>query len=107
METYITHYHLKITYLQGQFSRRCENNRLKFAHAELTLSSQVLYHGEAEGEGLAGACEVSRNHVLAVVDRVEAVLLNGEEALIALGAKFVGSAGCDFGEALEARILGY
>ena len=80
---------------------------MEFAHAELTLSPQVLYHGEAEGEGLAGASEVSRNHVLAVVDRVEAVLLNGEETLIALGTEFVSSAGCDFGEALKARILGY
>lgn len=79
---------------------------MNFAFAEQALLSKVLDHGKAEGEGLARAGEVSGNHIFAIEDRVEAVLLNREETLDALCTQLISSAASDFWEALKARVRG-
>ena len=69
--------------LQCQFPRRRQHHCLQLARAQHLVLAQKLNDGTAKGNGLAGASEVAGDYVLALEDRVEAVLLNGEEVLVA------------------------
>ena len=73
--------------LDGELSRRRQHDSLHLARAKQLVLSEPLDERQAEGERLSGAREIARNDVLTVPDGIEAVLLDGEEILVALGSQ--------------------
>lgn len=94
-----------VTYLNSELSGRAEDDSLDAALAQHFLLAEPLSDGETEGQGLATACQVTRNHILTVVSRVESVLLDGEQTLDAPGDQLLGRGGLDLREAGELSIL--
>lgn len=95
-----------ITYLKCEFSGGSEDDGLNLAAAQESVLSKIFNDGQAEGERLAGASEVPRDHIFSIVDIVEAVLLDGEQVDDALCLQFLGSPRGDLGEVLELGLLG-
>ena len=67
-----------LTYLDGQFAGRSQDDGLNTARSQHIVLAQVLCDWQAESESLATSREVAGDHVLTMVDRVETVLLDWE-----------------------------
>ena len=74
------------------------------ARAQQVMLAKVLSCGQAEGQGLATAGQVARNHILSRVDGVERVLLDGEQVLDAPRDHLLGRSGLDLGETRKLTI---
>ena len=90
-----------MTYLDGQFSGWAQNDSLNSALAQQIVLAEVLGHRQAEGQSLATARQVARNHIFSVVDRIERVLLNREQVLDASRHHLLGRRHLDLREACE------
>ena len=66
-------------HLQGQLSRGREDDSLDASLAQVLVLPEVLDDGQTEGERLARASQVARNNIVALVNWIEAVLLDGEQ----------------------------
>lgn len=53
----------------------------------MLLASEILDHGQAEGEGLARSRQITSDQIVALVHRIEAVLLDREKVQVALCCK--------------------
>ena len=65
--------------LKRKLSGWREHDCLDLARPKEPVRSQVLNDWESEGERLARACQVPTDDILPLVDRLEAVLLNGKQ----------------------------
>ena len=50
--------------------------------AQHIVLSEVLCDRKAKGQSLTTSCQVTCDHILAIVDRIKAVLLDGEQAFM-------------------------
>ena len=65
--------------LNSELSRRGQDDGLDLACSKFLFLSEQLNDRQSEGQSLARASEVSRDQILASVDGLEALLLDGEE----------------------------
>jgi hypothetical protein len=70
--------------LQCELSGRRQDDRLNAARAKVPLLAEEFDDWETEGKGLARTGQISRDNVVALVNRVEAVLLDGEQVDVTL-----------------------
>jgi hypothetical protein len=73
--------------LDRQLSSWSQDDRLDSTCSEQIILSQVFDGWQTKGKGLARSCQVSRDKILSLVNRVETVLLDWEEIFVALSLK--------------------
>ena len=71
---------VKYTYLNGQLSCRAKDDCLDFSLTKQIFTPQIFRDRKTEGQSLATAREIARNHVLTIVGRIKGVLLYGEQS---------------------------
>ena len=64
--------------LQCEFTGWAQDNGLGLAGTNMLILTQILRNWQSKGQSLAGTSKVTSNHILSVVDGVEAILLDGE-----------------------------
>ena len=78
-----------VGYLNCQLTSWSKNNRLNFTWVEQFVFTKIFDGWKTEGQSLTGSCKISGNKILSVVDWVEAVLLDWEQALVSLLDKHI------------------
>ena len=70
-----------MTYLDSKLASRAQYDRLDASRSQHVILAEVLSDGQTERQGFATSREVTRNHVLSIVDRIKTVLLDREQIL--------------------------
>lgn len=93
--------------LNCQLSRWGQDDGLDLACSQVLFLTEKLNDRQSEGQSLARASEVSRDQILASVDGLEALLLDGEETSDSLLLQVSDGLRGDLGEVGEgARLIG-
>lgn len=92
--------------LDSQLSRRSQHDRLELPVSKNFLLPQRLDDGQAKSKSFPGPCKISPNQVVPIVNGVEGVLLDWEEALVLLVSEKLSGPLRNFGEALILTVLG-
>ena len=90
-----------VLHLDGELSSRRDHDSLDPVCSKKVPLAQIFSERQTECQGLTATSEITGNHILSVVNRVEAVLLDGEHVLDASGDELRGRRCMDLGEARE------
>ena len=71
-----------LTYLNRELSGWAENDGLNLFLAQHVVLTEVLCYGQTEAQGFPTSGQVTSDYILAIVDRVEAMLLNWEQIFV-------------------------
>ena len=73
------------TYLNSELASWTQDDCLNASCAEHIVFAQVLCDRKTECKRLATTCEVTRNHILSIEDRIETMLLDREQVFNTTG----------------------
>mmetsp|Transcript_12754 Transcript_12754/g.21517 ORF Transcript_12754/g.21517 Transcript_12754/m.21517 type:complete len:215 (-) Transcript_12754:247-891(-) len=93
--------------LYGKLASGGQDDGLELIVSHLTLFPEPLDQRESESESLSRSCQIPSDQVVPMVHRVEAVLLDGEEALEPLVLQAFNGEFWDLGETQKLAIVGH
>ena len=96
-----------LTYLNCELSGWAENDGLNLFLAQHVVLTEVLCYGQTEAQSFPTSSQVASDHILAIVNRIEAMLLDGEQILVVSRDQQLSRSRIDLGEAGKLAVSNY
>ena len=105
LDTYRNQVQEFVAYLKCKLSSGSQDNSLDASLSEELIFPKIFDQRQCKTKGLARACQISRNNIFPVENRVEAVLLDRKQAIDSTSLQFLNCLSWDFRIVLELSIF--